>query len=445
MIELVLQSPHLEQIRPELFRQDTESCAIFLTNPVLRASKALRLLAVDFLVPPREAYQQRGLAKAELTPDFVASLAKRARREELGIVFVHSHPGSGIPRFSPTDDKGEKHLAAFLHRRLPDSTHASLVVSKGGYTARVLGTNDSIRVVEVGLTRRVLSSGKQESTHPVDARHDRQVRAFGVEGQNQLREIAVGVIGLGGTGSIVAQELAHLGVRKFVLVDPDTVEATNLNRLANAAPSDIGRPKTEVAARYIAKVAPEAEVSVSNGDVMRSVVARPLGDLDVIFGCTDSHGSRAVLQQIAYQYLVPCIDMGSTIVASNGDVTHVQGRVQMLSPGLPCLTCSMLLDPNEVRRDMMTAFERQSDPYIVGGGEPAPAVMSLNATVASLGVTMFLAAVTNWPSNARHLLYNALNSSLRQIGPTADPKCFMCSTSGALARGDHARLMARQD
>src|SRR5205807_2093444 len=140
-----------------------------------------------------------------------------------------------------------------------------------------------------------------------------------------------------------------------------------------------------------------------------------------------------------------CIDMGSTIVAADGKVTHVHGRVQMLAPGLPCLSCSRVLNPTEVRRDMMTAFERQTDPYIVGAREPAPSVMSLNATISSLAVTMLLNAVTELPGSARHLLYNAIAGSLRLIAPRAEPDCFMCSSVGALARADAAPLMARQD
>ena len=137
--------------------------------------------------------------------------------------------------------------------------------------------------------------------------------------------------------------------------------------------------------------------------------------------------------------------MGSTIIASNGKITHIHGRVQMLAPGMPCLTCSQLLDTNEVRRDMMTEFEKKTDPYIVGAREPAPAVMSLNATVASLAVTMFLNTVTEMGGDARHLLYNAISSSLRTIAPKAQPDCFICSSAGALGRGDDYPLMARQD
>jgi hypothetical protein len=58
---------------------------------------------------------------------------------------------------------------------------------------------------------------------------------------------------------------------------------------------------------------------------------------------------------------------------------------------------------------------------------------------------MLLGMVTGFGSNARHLLYNAISSSLRVIAPKAQPNCFICSSAGALARGDDAPLMARQD
>lgn len=445
MIELVLQSPHVEQFRRDLFGSGREGCVVLLTRAVIRKGTLHRLLTADFVIPEADAYLRRGPLEAQLSPDFVARVTKRAAREGFGLVFVHSHPGPEPPQFSMMDDDGEEHLEAFLRRRVPDATHTALVVSAGGAAARVLGSDDPIRVIEIGVRRGVLFDGEHPQRRTPAGEYDRQVRTFGAEGQHRLSQLSVGIVGLGGTGSIVAQELVHLGVRRFMLIDPDIVERTNLNRLANAAPSDLGRPKTDVARRYIETIAPSAQVEALVGDVMKASVATRLAEVDILFGCTDSHGSRAVLQQIAYQYLVPCIDMGSTIVVSDGLVTHVQGRVQMLAPGLPCLTCSRVLDSNEVRRDMMTAFERQTDPYILGARDPAPAVMSLNGTVASLAVTMLLAAVTEFGGNARHLLYNAISSSLRVIAPTAQPGCFICSRDGALARGDDAPMMARQD
>ena len=139
----------------------------------------------------------------------------------------------------------------------------------------------------------------------------------------------------------------------------------------------------------------------------RTAVARELRAADFIFACTDSHGSRAVIQQIAYQYLIPCVDMGSIITARAGQIAGIHGRVQALAPGLPCFTCCELLDSEEVRRDMMNAEERSRDQYIQGAHEPAPAVISINGTVTSMAMTMFLAMMVGVPSAARHLLYDA--------------------------------------
>ena len=163
-------------------------------------------------------------------------------------------------------------------------------------------------------------------------------------------------------GSLVAQELVHLGVRDFILVDPDILEHTNLNRVVDAVTSDVGRPKVEIAGRYIRRVAGDATVALVQGDITRVGTARNLLNADFIFGCTDSHGSRAIIQQVSYQYLIPCIDMGIVIVVKDGRVTHIYGRVQLLAPGLACLTCGGLLNASEVRRDMMTPFDARPIP-----------------------------------------------------------------------------------
>lgn len=444
MTELLIPSTILQRLVTVLLCEDIEACAVLMTCSS-RRNAGERLLANDVVFPEEHDFAHRSPLEAELRPEFVAAITSRARSTGHGLVFVHSHVGMHAPEFSSLDDLGEKRLAEFLGRRLPSPSHAALVISRGGITARVLGAKNLIRVVEVGAIRRELSTTERNESSSRHAEFDRQIRAFGRLGQNRLANLTVAVVGLGGTGSLVAQQLAHLGVRRFLLVDPDIVEVSNLNRLANATKVDVGRPKTEVAHRYIAATTPDAVVTCLNGDVMRAAVARELTNVDFIFGCTDSHGSRAVIQQVAYQYLVPCIDMGTTIVAKQGVVTHVHGRVQMLAPGLACLHCSSLLDPNEVRRDMQTMHERKADPYIVGEREPAPAVMSINSTASSLAVTMFLNAVIGMPGNARHLHYNAVTGSVRPVAIAPQLNCFICSVHGVVGLGDSSPLMARLD
>ena len=94
---------------------------------------------------------------------------------------------------------------------------------------------------------------------------------------------------------------------------------------------------------------------------------------------------------------------------------------------------------------MMTAFERKADPYLQGAREPAPAVISVNGTVASVAVTMLLQVVTGIPGSARHVLYDAIACKLRSVRAHPAHNCFVCSKTGAYARGDAWPLNARTD
>jgi molybdopterin-synthase adenylyltransferase len=444
MTELVFASEDYTVVRKELTDGETEKCAVLLANQVKRSDGTVRLLVRDVVWPSPNDYTRKGLLEAELSSEFVASVTKRARLGENALVFVHSHPGSEAPEFSHIDANGEKHLQGFLSHRHPAFQHAAVVVSKGGVRGRRLGTAEEIRIVSLGATREVVFNPDRDEVS-IGEQFERQVRAFGALGQRKLEHLRIAIIGLGGTGSIVAQELVHLGVHDFLLLDPDVIETTNLNRVVGAIADDVGAPKVEVAARYIRTFNKNADVRCVTGDVIQARVARELLDADFICCCTDSHGSRAVVQQVSYQYMVPCIDMGVTIAVRNGSVTHIYGRVQLLAPGLACLTCGSLLDPNEVRQDMMTAFERRADPYIQGAREPAPAVVSLNGTVASLAVTMLLATVSGIPVGARHVLYNALKSTMRVARAESEAHCYICSKAGALARGDSWPLFGRTE
>jgi len=266
---------------------------------------------------------------------------------------------------------------------------------------------------------------------------------FGTVGQERLCTLRIGIVGLGGTGSIVLEEMAHLGVLDFFLIDPDVVETTNLNRLVGASQIDVGNPKVEVAASHASRINSNIRVETRQASALLASVVEELADTDFVFCCTDSQGSRAVLNQFAYQYLVPIIDMGVAIVANGGRISHIAGRTQMMAPGLGCSLCGSLLDPEAVRVDLLTDFERAADPYIVGVHEPAPAVISINATMASMAVTMFLASTVGVPSHARLLNYDGVTGATRSAAITPHPTCIVCSHFGALGRANEWPLPAR--
>lgn len=416
-----------------------ESCAIGYTY--YHAPMDVWVVAAVELVPD-SAYEQRDAVSAVLRPPFLVEVANRARAGRFNVVLIHSHPWSkGSPDFSQVDDDGEVALAEYFNRRVSGGSHLALVVGPEGCRARRLGAGVEVPVWEVGETLVPHSERSADSVTGIE--HDRQIRAFGEPGQRFLRSLSIGVVGVGGTGSATVQQLAHLGVQSFTLIDPDNIEITNLNRLIGAGPTDVGAPKVSIAARQIGRINPEARVRTLQRDVVDADVASQLTGLDFLFLCTDSHASRAVVGQIAYQYLVPTIDMGVSIIVRDGAVSHVTGRVQMLSPGLTCLVCSQALDGEQIRQELLTPEQRAADPYVQGVHEPQPAVVSINSTVASLAVTMFLGAATPVPAGARFQLYDGIRGTVRPTSASKVPNCIVCSSAGALTRGPSWALPVR--
>jgi molybdopterin/thiamine biosynthesis adenylyltransferase len=439
MNSFVFTGSSLRTLREDLLRQGPkEAGAFLLCGRSAVSSGAHRLLVREIAIVPPEAYLVQESDRISVRPAFFAPLLKRARLEGWSLIFAHTHPFGRTIRFSPVDDEGERLLVPSLFGRAGNRPHGALVLGPTGFDARLW--DSPVRVCDVGTLREVSRDlrveRKDELLPEFDESLDRSIRAFGASGQAVLRAMCVAVVGLGGVGSLVVEQLAHLGVGRLILLDPDRVESTNLNRLVGTTHADVGRAKASVAERLARAIRPETEVHAVQGSVLLERDALSLLSADFLIGCTDSHGSRAILNQLAYQHLIPVIDSGVQIHAAGGKAMAVAGRVQMLAPGLPCLVCQGLLDTEQVRRDLLTDAERARDRYIVGFAEPQPAVISLNGVVASLAVTMFLAATIGFPSPPRHQVYLAERGAVRPVESTADPKCVVCSLRGALGRGD---------
>jgi molybdopterin/thiamine biosynthesis adenylyltransferase len=408
----------------------TERCAIGLAHHDASGSW---VLAAAVAVPD-DAYAHRDAISASLKPEQLVAIANRARASGMSPIIIHTHPhAGGAPRFSPIDDNGEAEMKAYFDRRAPEARPLAVVIGPEGCSARELGLGNPVPVWKVGSSLWLMSDSGIGGM--ASGRHDRQVRAFGEIGQRIVSMLRILVIGAGGTGSATVQQLAYLGALDLTIVDPDNVDETNLNRLIGAGPADVGAPKVEVARRMARLINPEARVDAIVRDIVDEEATAIVADFDFVFLCTDSHASRAVAGQAAYQFLVPTIDMGVSITVAGGAITHVTGRVQMLAPGLPCLSCTRALDASQIRQEMLTPEQRAADPYVLGQHEPQPAVVSLNTTMASLAVTMFLGAVTPVPAQARFQLYDGMRGTVRPTTASLQHKCIVCSREGALARG----------
>ena len=92
----------------------------------------------------------------------------------------------------------------------------------------------------------------------MNPRYQRQ-SFLGEGSQNIIQRSKIGIVGLGGGGSHINQQAAHIGFRHFALYDPQRAEDTNLNRLIGATVRDIGRRKAQNSAPRSSRPATRGE------------------------------------------------------------------------------------------------------------------------------------------------------------------------------------------
>ena len=111
---------------------------------------------------------------------------------------------------------------------------------------------------------------------------------IGEHGQQKLLHTNIVVVGCGGLGTIAATYLAGSGIGAIHLVDFDIVSISNLHRQIFYKIEDVGKPKAEVLASYLTKIAPFTRVSYSNKPVSKSTIFQLIKRGDIVLDCTDS-------------------------------------------------------------------------------------------------------------------------------------------------------------
>lgn len=262
-------------------------------------------------------------------------------------------------------------------------------------------------------------------------RDRRNIELFGVKGQVTIATTRVAIVGYGGLGSHLGQQLAHLGSGEITVVDPDNVEESNLNRLVGAVPSDAtkGVPKTAVAVRVITGVNPAATVRPVTAPADAVAARDALLEVEILFGAVDNDAARLVLTEFCAEHGITYIDVASDAGADDLGVWF-GGRVFISEGGQGCLACARELDQREIRGAGMTDAERAVDDVIYGVASDhldgsGPMVVSVNGVVASLAVTEFIALVTGLRAPVRHLVYRGNEGVVRrhEVNTT---DCFYC-------------------
>ena len=275
----------------------------------------------------------------------------------------------------------------------------------------------------------------------MNERFDRNMRFFGREGQERLSASHVAVVGIGGLGTHVVQQLAFLGVGHLTLIDKEELDETNLNRYIGARHDDPipGTLKVVIGERTVKEVNPSIRVDTYTVSFVSTEGFKAITEADYVFGCLDREGARLVLNELCAAYARPYFDLASGI--EHGSPLLYGGHVCVAWDGRACLVCYGLLDVTEAQGDLANPDMQRDRAAIYGVapdvlGRSGPSVVSINGIIASLAVNEFMLGVTGIRPPRGVLAYRGHIGRLTTVESESGPDCYYCE--GIRGLGDAA-------
>ena len=455
------------ELRGHLFPGDRDEHGAVILAGMCESDRGLRLVArevhlakdgVDY-VPGKRGYR---MLKAE----FIQSRILRARDKRLAYLAIHNHGGTDSVGFSGDDMAShERGYPALLDiaRGMPVG---ALVFARSAVAGDLwlpgCGRAPLCHATVVGSRRQLLFPRPERKAAAVGM-YDRQSRLFGDAGQALLQRTRVGIVGLGGAGSVLAELLGRLGVGEFVLADPDRAQATNLPRLIGARRCDaivprwvpsavadlLRRPKVRMAARNIRRANRGARIEAMAKDFLDADVAAYFTDCDFLFLSADTMAARLLFNAIVHQYGIPGIQVGAKIpVAEDGTVGNVFCVSRMVTPERGCLWCNGLINASRLQDEAVPEAARRGYAYVDDPGVVAPSVVTMNAIACAHAVDDFLFHLTGLKYEDAECGWLRWNSRRGVAGydmPRRDAGCRECSQTATslLGMGDNGALPTR--
>jgi hypothetical protein len=376
---------------------------------------------------------------ASFTGAYVLRVAADAAAEGCGVAVLHSHPGGrGWQAMSPSDADAERSYAHLVHeitgRPLLGMTLAgadrrwSARYWTGAWEA---SWAESVRVI--GETLDVSWNDSLRGVPRIEDSQARTVTAWGPEVQASIARLRVLVIGAGSVGLDVALRLAASGIQHVAVMDFDTVEIVNLDRLigANLLDALLHRSKVEVAQRLLGRTATasDRENPAYDDSICELTGHAKALDYDLIFSCVDRPWPRSVLNGMAYADLIPVIDGGLHIDSfPDGGMRNATWRSHVIRPGRPCLACNRQLELGEVALDRDGLLD---DPEYIRnarrGTVPARqnvATLSVSAVGSMLAQFVSFVAAPGGMGEPGPVQYVLSTHTQTHLRPVSQPNCF---------------------
>lgn len=401
-LQLRISGIHHEVLKKHLLPEDgREAVAVALCGRHKSPNEKIIMVYDLILIPYNECFARESDILCWPTNRIIPYFEKIVR-SDLAILKIHSHPG-GYDQFSSTDDKSDhEFFDSVFGWAINGEPHASAVMLPGGEIFGRFFFDDLHHepINQVSIAGDEIHHYKRQNSYVVDEFALRTIQAFGERTYAALKGLIVGVVGCSGTGSPLIEQLVRLGVGKIVLIDPDTVEFKNLNRILHTTVANAKNhsPKVEVIERAIKEMGLGTRTEIYQANLYDDIgILKSLAACDIVFGCMDSVDGRHLLNQLCSYYLLPYFDLGVKLEADgNGGIEKICGTVHYIQPGKSSLVTRGQYTMEDVRaagqyKQNPAEYEKLiKEAYIKNVNVNNPAVISVNMLIASHAVNEFL-------------------------------------------------------
>lgn len=382
---------------------------IFTRLSYLSGNKTAIVLGTGYEAVSDDDYIDDPGVGARINSTAIRRVMQRVLTTGEGAFHIHIHDHDGAPAPSYVDREEIRPLMKSIRNAAPLSIHGLLVLSRdAGYAEALLPESSKFhpvtRITVVGFPMSLLAHHA-----PISKQAERFSRQsfLGSSAEQNIAAYRIGIVGLGGGGSHIAQQLAHVGFSTFSLFDMDVVERSNLNRLIGGTQADAraGTAKVEAAARLIKGVNPGAKSEKIKSRWQEA--PDQLHACDIVFGCVDSYAERRDIEIASRRHLIPFVDIGLDVHQFGDEPPRMAGQVILSMPGYPCMSCLGFLTEAKAARE--------AEQY--GAAGPRPQVVWANGLLASSAVGIVIDLITDWTQSLRGPVYLSYDSNTSTIQP----------------------------
>jgi molybdopterin/thiamine biosynthesis adenylyltransferase len=395
-----------EKINIDLSRKHKhayERVGFILTKTHWIDKKAI-VLAYDYKPVAEEDYIVDENVGARINSKAIKKAMELAYSENCGVFHVHTHFHKGKPIESSSDLAGIRPMMESVARINKNQLFGYVILSQDSALCKVKPLNDKPFIEvnsysEVGYPMNFVCSGNRIDNFNIE-RQKRQ-GFLGEKAPFLMKNIKIAIIGYGGGGSHIGQQLSHIGFENVVVFDHDDLEESNINRLIGALGSDVENqtPKVDIAKRTMRGILPSSKVEL----VKKKWQDAPeiLQQCDIVIGGVDSFIERQELEAECRRYLIPHIDMGMDIYEIESSYS-ISGQIILSMPGACCMKCLSFITEKKL------ALEAAKYGNIGGN----PQVVWSNGVLASTAIGVLVDLAFGWSDMENRDVYLSYDGNL---------------------------------